>query len=134
MLNHTTFVIMCTDTVVRNVRKFGGLKMASINDLKRMCKTMSMCTDCPLYTGGISCKPVTLPDNIDEVVDKWVAENPIKTYAMDFFAKFPDARRKTSMGIPIPCIGVIYSEFYNEDCPEEGCTSCWNREMKKDNW
>ena len=57
--------------------------MATINDLKRMCKTMTLCTDCPLYTGDISCMPVTLPDNINELVDKWVAENPIKTYVAE---------------------------------------------------
>lgn len=104
--------------------------MANINDLKRMCKTMPKCTDCPLYTGGISCMPVTLPNNIDEIIDKWVSEHPIKTYAMDFFEKFPDAQRKVS-GIPVPCIRMIYSECYNNECSVEGCSECWNCEMER---
>lgn len=72
-----------------------------------------------------------LPSNIDEIIDKWVAEHPVKTYATDFFSKFPDAQRKTT-GIPIPCIGTIYSEFRDKDCPVRGCSECWNREMKED--
>lgn len=105
--------------------------MASIKDLKRMCKTMSTCTDCPLYTGGISCSiPGKLPDNINEIVNKWVAENPIKTYAMDFFEKFPDAPR-TTKGNPTPCIGAIYSEFHDKNCLVGGCSECWNMEMKE---
>ena len=91
---------------------------------------MSKCTDCPLYTGGISCMPITLPNNIDEIVDKWVTEHPVKTYAMDFFEKFPDAPRTTN-GNPIPCIGAIYSEFRDINCLEGGCSECWNCEMEK---
>lgn len=110
--------------------------MASIKDLKRMCENM-MCKDCPLSGSNVSnCQvhgiPVDYPDeDIDTIVDKWVAEHPVKTYATDFFSKFPDAQRKTT-GIPIPCIGAIYSEFRDIDCPVRGCSECWNREMKED--
>ena len=72
-----------------------------------------------------------LPSNIDEIIDKWVAEHPVKTYATDFFSKFPDAQRKTT-GIPIPGIGTISSEFRDKDCPVRGCSECWNREMNED--
>ena len=70
------------------------------------------------------------PNNIDEIVDKQITENPIKTYAMDFFDKFPDARRKAAR-IPVPCIRMIYSECYNNICSVGGCSECWNREMKR---
>lgn len=100
--------------------------MASIKDLKRMCKGYSDCDDCPLSMED--CLPDSLPDNADEIVDKWVAEHPVKTYAMDFFEKFPDARRKVA-GIPVPCIRMIYSECYNNECSVGGCSECWNREM-----
>lgn len=63
--------------------------MARLKDLKRMCDTYTHCSDCPLWT---ACPPEKFPDNADEIVDKWVSEHPIKTYAMDFFEKFPDAR------------------------------------------
>ncbi len=104
--------------------------MASIKDLKRMCKEHHYCIGCPIfYLEG--CMLYRLPSNIDEIIDKWAAENPIKTYAMEFFEKFPDAPR-TTKGNPTPCIGEIYSEFHDKECPREGCSECWNREMKED--
>lgn len=107
--------------------------MASIKDLKRMCEMQEHCVDCPLRRrGNAPCLPSSLPDNADEIVDKWVSEHPTKTYAMDFFSKFPDAQRNATTGIPIPCIRVIYSEFYNKACPADRCSECWNREMKED--
>lgn len=105
--------------------------MASIKDLKRMCKTYKTCADCPLSMVDVWCLPESLPYDVDEIVDKWVEEHPVKTYAMDFFSKFPGAHRKTT-GIPIPCIRVIYSGFYDQDCPAGRCSECWNREMKED--
>lgn len=105
--------------------------MASIKDLKRMCKGYSDCGDCPLSMEDCR-RPDLLPDNADKIVDKWVAEHPVKTYAMDFFEKFPGTQRNATTGIPIPCIRVIYSEFYDKVCPAERCSECWNREMKED--
>lgn len=105
--------------------------MASIKDLKRMCKKQKCCADCPLNRNGVSCMPDSLPYNADEIVDKWVAEHPVKTYAMDFFEKFPNAPR-TTRGNPTPCIGAIYSEFHDKNCLVGGCSECWNREMKED--
>lgn len=107
--------------------------MASIKDLKRMCGSYGECNICPLCIENVTrCKASNLPNNAEEIVDKWVAEHPVKTYAMDFFSKFPDAQRKATTGIPIPCIRVIYSEFYDKDCPVGRCSECWNREMKED--
>ena len=103
--------------------------MASIKDLKRMCKGYSDCDDCPLSMEDCR-RPDLLPDNADEIVDKWVSEHPTKTYAMDFFEKFPDAQRRTT-GIPIPCIRAIYSKIQDEKCSAK-CPKCWNREMKED--
>ncbi len=55
--------------------------MASIMDLKRMCETQECCTaDCPLCRKDKSCLPDSLPDNADEIIDKWVQEHPVKTY------------------------------------------------------
>lgn len=106
--------------------------MANIKDLKRMCETQECCTaDCPLCREDKSCLPESLPDNADEIIDKWVAEHPVKTYAMDFFEKFPDAPR-TTKGNPTPCIGAIYSEFHDKNCLVGGCSECWNMEMKED--
>jgi hypothetical protein len=105
--------------------------MASIKDLKRMCESYGdYCTSCPLHELKKLCAPNTIADNADEIVDKWVSEHPTKTYAMDFFEKFPDAQRRTT-GIPIPCIRAIYSKIQDEKCSAK-CPKCWNREMKED--
>lgn len=106
--------------------------MAQIKDLKRMCEAYNNCKSCPL-----SCKsytpPYELPDNTDEIVDKWVKEHPAKTYAMDFFEKFPNAPKEYD-GIPVPCITGIYGDDKRlKECAVEGnlnCLECWNREMK----
>lgn len=103
--------------------------MASIKDLKRMCNYYDECDVCPL--GNSRCHYVvsSLPDNADNIVDKWVQENPVKTYAMDFFEKFPNAPR-SSDGIPQTCWGHVYGD--GRYCPSDACTECWNREMKED--
>lgn len=103
--------------------------MASIKDLKRMCNYYDECDVCPL--GNSRCHYVvsSLPDNADNIVDKWVQENPVKTYAMDFFEKFPNAPR-SSDGIPQTCWGHVYGD--GKYCSSNDCTECWNREMKED--
>lgn len=105
--------------------------MAQIKDLKRMCEGYNKCERCPL-----SCKsyapPYELPDNSDEIVDKWVKEHPVKTYAMDFFKKFPDAP-KGKDGTPIPCIKDIYDvDKQLTECFKGNidCLKCWNQEIK----
>ena len=103
--------------------------MASIKDLKRMCEMQECDADCPLWREDKSCLPDDLPDNADEIVDKWVAEHPVKTYAMDFFEKFPNAPR-SSDGIPQTCWGHVYGD--GRYCSSNDCTECWNMEMKED--
>lgn len=101
--------------------------MASIKDLKRMCKEHHYCIGCPIfYLEG--CMLYRLPSNIDEIIDKWVAEHPAKTYAMDFFEKFPNAPRGSD-GIPKPCWGLVYGD--GRYCSSNDCAECWNREMKE---
>lgn len=102
--------------------------MASIKDLKRMCDLYLHCSGCPIKS-ILTCSVYRFPDNIEEIIDKWVAEHPVKTYAMDFFEKFPDAPR-TTKGNPTPCIGAIYSEFHDKNCLVGGCSECWNMEVK----
>ncbi len=101
--------------------------MASIKDLKRMCKGYSDCDGCPLSMED--CLPDSLPDNADEIIDKWVAEHPVKTYAMDFFEKFPNASRN-GKGVPKVCWNCVYGD--GKYCAYDACTECWNREMKED--
>ena len=85
--------------------------MATIKELKRMCKS-STCKDCPLSNEkGNDCFVYSTPDcypdkDIDAIVDKWVTEHPVKTYAMDFFEKFPN-NPKNRNGIPTTRSNII---------------------------
>ena len=99
--------------------------MAQIKDLKRMCEFHGDCSRCNLHDGCTACE---LPDNIDEIVDKWAEEHPVKTYAMDFFEKFPNAP-KDDIGLPMPCVTSLYEDLEMK-CDICSCSDCWNQEMK----
>lgn len=101
--------------------------MAQIKDLKRMCEFYKGCSKCELFATYDICRVCFLPDNADEIVDEWVKEHPVKTYAMDFFEKFPNAP-KGKYGTPTTCITTIYGDEF--ECLEGGCIKCWNQEMK----
>ena len=98
--------------------------MARIKDLKRMCTAYEICETCPLYNN--CSRPDRFSDNADEIVDDWVKEHPAKTYAMDFFEKFPNAA-KTDDGLPVCCWTHLYGDEVK--CLGE-CEECWNQEMK----
>ena len=98
--------------------------MAQIKDLKRMCVSHEDCEGCPFCGDCLS--PDSFSDNADEIVDKWVKEHPVKTYAMDFFEKFPNAP-KDDNGKPKCCCISIYGDKLK--CPDGGCEECWDREM-----
>lgn len=102
--------------------------MASIKDFKRMCDFHLHCSGCPIKS-ILTCSVYKLPDNIEEIIDKWVAEHPVKTYAMDFFEKFPNAPRDSD-GAPKTCWKHVYGD--GKYCSSDACTECWNREMKED--
>lgn len=104
--------------------------MASIKELKRMCKAYDACIDCPMSEAGCA-SPNKFYDNADEIVDKWVSEHPVRTYAMDFFEKFPKAPKDPS-GCPMPCIRLIYPEAMDKSCLEYTCKDCWNQPIPED--
>lgn len=104
--------------------------MATIKDLERMCVS-SDCVNCPLGVFNVPCFPDFYPDNIDDIVDKWVEEHPLKTYAHDFLKKFPNAQLD-SYGAPRACVNAIYGLG---DCSKSEisgiiCRDCWNQRMK----
>ena len=104
--------------------------MAKIKDLKRMCVAHEDCEECPLCCNCSS--PDSFSDNVDEIVDKWVKEHPAKTYAMDFFEKFPNAPKEKS-GEPKTCIQNIYDNVVisSKECCSRSCGMCWNKEMEE---
>lgn len=112
--------------------------MNFFKEVKRMCKT-EQCISCPFVLGS-GCKisyfflPTTAP-TIDlptmiSMVQKWSDEHPLKTYAQDFFEKFPNAR-KDSYGLPnTVCRKTIYGEERNR-CDDTNCVECWNEPMEE---
>lgn len=100
--------------------------MAQIKDLKRMCATYvdDDCDGCPLDC--CTNLPCNMSNNADEIVDEWVKEHPAKTYAMDFFEKFPNAP-KGKYGEPQICIKTMHGRGFR--CLDD-CIKCWNQEMK----
>ena len=102
--------------------------MAQIKDLKRMCEFYKGCSKCELFATYDICRVCFLPDNADEIVDMWAEKHPVKTYAMDFFEKFPNAPRDIN-GKPNPCVKDIYDNL-DIDCSEYDCIDCWDQEMK----
>lgn len=104
--------------------------MARLKDLKRMCEMYTLCDDCPLSSDEV-CMPDSLPDNADELVDKWVSEHPVKTYAVDFFEKFQNAP-KGSNRTPEVCWALVYGD--GKHCPSDvcNCTDCWNQLIPDD--
>ena len=67
-----------------------------------------------------------------KVLDEWAAAHPVKTYAQDFFEKFPNAP-KSSVGTPKACpyncgycadSGCVFDSNRSSDC-----LACWNRPM-----
>lgn len=108
--------------------------MASIKELKRMCKSFeTSCNGCPFQNeidGGCLITMLAydcFPDNADEIIDKQMLEHPIKTYMQDFFEKFPDAPTKEN-GAPKICPRYIYPGLTNDCCGN--CLECWSVEMK----
>lgn len=103
--------------------------MSSIKDLKCMCAN-TPCRDCRLLSWCESRDRISeLPDDMDEIVDKYVSKHRPKTYAMDFLGKFPNAqvdRYKT----PKVCRVVIYGNICPKECHiVSSCADCWNMEM-----
>ena len=112
-------------------------------ELQRLCDSSVSCSgvlynkeDCPMFT---ICRQIekygkVFDENKNaetaiEIVQKWSDEHPKKTYAQDFFEKFPKAQ-SNSDGSPIICKEIIYGGFNNYICTES-CYECWNEPMEE---
>ena len=90
-----------------------------------------VCSDCTLrhrHNGtGYTCLQLDRlnPERAIEIVEKWAKEHPLKTYAQDFFEKFPNAPRDRK-GLPILC----KKKIYGGECSSK-CTNCWNLQMEE---
>lgn len=108
-----------------------------LHELKRLCDTRDECVanaankeDCPMF--GI-CKltysKICAKDaeKAIEIVQKWSDEQPKKTYAQDFFEKFPKAPKDKSF--EGKCPWACRMGIYGGECPHIECTECWNEPM-----
>lgn len=103
---------------------------------RRMCKTFleCKCSGCPLEVGNCFIGTYNADAEIDKdiisAVQQWHDKHPIKTYAQDFFGKFPNACKYPS-GTPCACRNNIYG---NGRCSHKcNCKDCWNEPMSEDN-
>lgn len=107
------------------------------SELKRLCSLRRTCgaiahdEQCPLYA---LCRRTLAEVRAEEIItaveilQKWSDEHPKKTYAQDFFEKFPDAPRcKSANGrYPSACRKAIY----DGKCPPGVvCEECWNEPL-----
>ncbi len=109
---------------------------------KRICSSQGDCQkldrdgDCPLYDFcryGPDNYSVAKVKEAIEAMQKWSDEHPCKTYAQDFFEKFPNAKPDEE-GVP----GTCRVNCYGGSCQHSAifgagpapCEDCWNEEME----
>lgn len=105
-----------------------------LSDASRMCKTVS-CADCKLSSFCYINYDISKEElhRFVKEVGKWAMEHPRKTYAQDFFEKFPKAKPDKE-GVPwmcrVNCYGgsCQYSAF--SKVGRVPCKACWNEEME----
>lgn len=104
-------------------------------EAKRMCDTLFSCKECIFYDLG-ECNLSEITQNHIDQLQKWSDEHPApkpKTYADDFFEKFPEAIRID--GKPVSCRANLYrtscrwKSCNNVDQCAKDCLSCWNEVM-----
>jgi hypothetical protein len=104
-------------------------------EAKRHCDSRTACEadaankeQCPMF--GVCDRPLTeicVEDAIKaiEILQKWSDEHPKKTYAQDFFEKFPKAQ-SNSDGTPFVC----RKRIYGGNCDYTGaCYRCWSEPL-----
>ena len=114
-----------------------------LHELKRLCDSRDGCVAdatnkelCPMFGFCEDVLTRICAEDVKtaiEIVQKWSDEHPKKTYAQDFFKKFPKAQ-SDSDGTPFVCRKTIYGEVppKDEKCDRRGaCKNCWNEPMEE---
>lgn len=109
------------------------------HELKRLCGSRTACDadanskeQCPLFA---FCRRTLVTQSAEEFIkaienlQKWSDEHPKKTYAQDFFEKFPDAPIDKSF--KEKCPWVCRMGIYGGECPGIECDECWNEPMEE---
>ena len=112
-------------------------------EAKRFCDSRNVCMSdatgkeqCPLLAFCAQKRPVCADDvkTAIETVQKWSDEHPKKTYAQDFFEKFPDAPKDEA--VKGKCPWACRIGIYGGGCPKiepeiDSCYECWNEPMEE---
>ena len=112
-------------------------RKVTMHDFVRFCNNKDACQDCPLaYQNNGANHPCwefvkRYTDEVNELILKWCDEHPAKTYADDFYEKFPNAERKSDNKTPNVCINRIYPHTVN-NCDCYTCDLCWTKTYKED--
>lgn len=100
-----------------------------LRELSRMCDHEG-CEDCLIDELGYgSCidTQAKFTAKCIAIVQRWSDEHPPKTYAQDFFEKFPNAPTWDE-GHPKACLLLVYGgEAVTGRCESIPCSECWNR-------
>ena len=109
-------------------------------EMQRLCASRLDCSvkddRCPLYefcAKGIRNLSRKDTEYAIETLHKWSRENPRKTYAQDFFEKFPKAKPDKE-GVPRICRANCYGGSCQHSAVSGAgpapCKACWNEEME----
>ena len=112
-----------------------------LHEFKRLCASRDGCVAdaankerCPMF--GVCDDALTricaeYAETAIEIVQKWSDEHPKKTYAQDFFEKFPKAQLDSD-GTPLACRNAIYGGGCPKIEPDiHCCYECWNKPMEE---
>lgn len=111
-------------------------------EIKRICALRDDCRDliksdiCPMYDFcrlAYSATNRIIIKNAILTLQKWSDEHPRKTYAQDFFKKFPNAKPDKE-GVPRICRANCYGGSCQHSAISGAgpapCKDCWNEEME----
>jgi hypothetical protein len=111
-------------------------------EAKRLCESRTTCRadisnkeQCPLF---VFCESTIATRSAEDAIKaienlrKWSNEHPKKTYAQDFFEKFPKAPKDKSAKSEYP--HACRNMTYGGGCPKiesriDCCYECWNEPM-----
>lgn len=99
----------------------------------RECKKNKSCKKCPFYDKlciHYSYFDYFTEEREDEVIAIAEKLNHKRTYADDFFEKFPNAPKEND-GEPIPCRDSVYGAK-SAFCVGKKCRDCWNEPMPEE--
>jgi hypothetical protein len=113
-----------------------------IKEINRLCEAQEDCKDCPLIGHAcdvntatiMSCYNIESVQNMVQIVEQWVKDNPVKTRQSEFLKQFPNADLTRLQ----PCIIEKdkrpmwcgkYADFGANGCCDECRYAYWNEEV-----